>query len=549
MIGSHKNSCDSNMPENDRVRRAKSLDDIYLGGYPDFQTIATRVNTDEGFYGCIKEIHINNNHIVFSLQHQHGSYQWNSSHFHQKWKQLVNGLKQHNMIGIHIAPCLNWCHKSTCLNGGECVELHDFTDTETCICLPGYSGDKCEKYSPVEVPHFSFNSSLEIPVPTRQDHHTNLRVILKASSLDGLILYLGISLPSSSGFLSLGLDDGHVVFKVVIVQSTFHVKIRSPDRINPNKWTLILATHAGDRGYLKVSHQAPTHFIGLAPDESINKTRLYLGRDPHNDGSGLAEARRSFTGCLHLVQMNNHIIDLYGPGVSGINIANCSVCEKLNEPCLNGGQCMPGKDSSYTCGCREPFTKTQCKDGQVLHFTGRNYVHYKDKKVLDRLVGDRTDVYLEIRTTCPNGLIFWSGNMQKKPSGSTLVLGNFLTLGFENGVLRLYYDLGAKEVQINYTETRLFDGNWHLIMMTRVKEDVQMIIDREKYVNSTGPGYYYSLDTELLYLGGMPDERLHTQGRFNSSFIGDIRKTNLKRGHNVTFLQQSHESDKVYQCG
>ncbi|GFO29610.1 hypothetical protein PoB_005611500 [Plakobranchus ocellatus] len=82
-----------------------------------------------------------------------------------------------------------------------------------------------------------------------------------------------------------------------------------------------------------------------------------------------------------------------------------------------------------------------------------------------------------------------------------------------------------------------------------MKGGIQMIIDREKLVQSTSPGSNYNLDSEILYLGGMPDERLHTQGRFHSSFIGDIRKTTLQRGPNVTFLQHSHESDKVYQCG
>ncbi|GFN93208.1 pikachurin-like [Plakobranchus ocellatus] len=409
-------------------------------------------------------------------------------------------------------------------------------------------------YSPVDVPHFSFNSSLEIPLARGKDQQANVRVIIKASSLNGFILHLGHSLPSGSGFLSLALEDGHVVFKIVTGQRKFQVK--SLGRVNPNKWTLVLAMYASNKGYLKVSDQALSRFNGLRNDASINMTRLtmrqnfsYLGRDPLNDGSELAEARRSFTGCLHLVRINDKNIDLYGPGVSGINLVNCSVCEKLNEPCLNGGQCMPGNDSSYTCGCSEPLSDTQCKDDQVLHFTGRNYVRYKDKKVFDNFVDDLKSVYLAIRTTCPNGLIFWSGNMQEKPSGPTSVLRDFLALGLGNGVLRLYYDLGAGEVQANYSETRLFDGNWHLIMLLKTKEGVNMIIDREIYVKSTAPGSDYDLDSEYLYLGGMPDERLHTQGRFNSSFIGDIRKTNLKRGLNVTFLQHPHDPDNVYQCG
>ncbi|GFO30284.1 pikachurin-like [Plakobranchus ocellatus] len=327
--------------------------------------------------------------------------------------------------------------------------------------------------SPVEVPHFSFNSSLEIPMPSRKYHHTKLRLIMKASSPDGLILYLGHSLPSGRGFFSLALKDGYAVFTIVTGRRI--VQIKSPDRLNPNKWTLVLATHIGDSGYIKVSDQVVIHFSGLENNTNINYTRLnlkensfYLGRDPRNDGSKLDETnRRSFTGCLQLVAINDEIIPLSGPKVSGINIFNCSVCEKLNEPCLNGGQCIPGKDSSYTCGSSKRLSNIQCKDVQGLRFTGKNFVRYKDKEILDKLVGERTDVHLEIRTTCPNGLIFWSGNMHKKTSESTSVVRDFLALGLESGVLRLYYDLGAGEAQANYTKTRLFDGNWHFIKIIR----------------------------------------------------------------------------------
>ncbi|GFN93210.1 neurogenic locus notch protein 1, partial [Plakobranchus ocellatus] len=79
---------------NDRVGNAISHDNIYLGGYSDFSAIARKVHTEKGFHGCIKEIHINNNQIVFSLQQPHNFNRWNTLNFLRKWKQLGKGLKQ-----------------------------------------------------------------------------------------------------------------------------------------------------------------------------------------------------------------------------------------------------------------------------------------------------------------------------------------------------------------------------------------------------------------------------------------------------------------------
>ncbi|GFO30271.1 heparan sulfate proteoglycan 2, partial [Plakobranchus ocellatus] len=129
---------------NDSVGNAISYDDIYLGGYSDFSAIAKRVHTEKGFHGCIKEIHINNNQIVFNIQKQHNSIRWDAVNFRRNWERLVKGLKQ-KVLGKHLDSCNTYCSRTTCLNGGECVEYHEIFKLTPCSCLPGYTGNKCEK--------------------------------------------------------------------------------------------------------------------------------------------------------------------------------------------------------------------------------------------------------------------------------------------------------------------------------------------------------------------------------------------------------------------
>ncbi|GFO37234.1 pikachurin-like [Plakobranchus ocellatus] len=531
----------------DSAAKIAWYDGIYLGGYPKFRYIARKVRSDEGFYGCIKEIQINDIQIVFSLQHQHNAYvkRWNSYkptllHFQKKWKEFVKSFN-YLIIARRLAFCEVPCFDTTCLNGGQCVEKISSFKYPLCICLPGYTGASCKKYSPVEIPHFSSKSSLELPVPKKADI-TEIKVVMKASSLYGLILHLGYlhlgyPLPHAHEFFTLALEDGYVVFKIVVGRKNKQVK--SPDRVNPNKWTMVRTQLSGIKGYLKVSGQAFKKFDGLGKDTNITQTitgnSFYLGRNPFINGSELDKAQRSFTGCVHLVEINGESIDFSGPGVSGINVANCSMCDRLNEPC-RGGQCIPGENGSYTCGCRVPLSNTQCKDGQSLHFTGRNYLRYKDQELLDKL---SNDIQLEIRTTCPDGLIFWSGNIDKQTPDLMQNTTDFMALGFQDGELWFFYDLGSGEYQIKYNESRLFDGNWHFIKVIRSGKYASLVIDHNKYLEEISPDGE-SLDTYFFYLGGVPDKRLHTPGRFHSSFIGDIRETNLKLGLSLNFLQHSH---------
>ncbi|GFO37254.1 pikachurin [Plakobranchus ocellatus] len=494
----------------DRAGKAVWYDIIYLGGYPKFRHIARKVRSDEGLYGCIKEIQINNVQIVFSLQQQQNAYvpSWNSyeptlSHFQNKWKEFVKSFN-YVMVGRRLGPCKTSCFDTTCLNGGECIEKIGYFKNPKCICLPGYSGATCKKYSPVEIPHFSSNSSLEISVPTITGDDNKLRVIMKTLTFDGHILYVSHTLASGRGFISLALEDGYVVLKIVTGRKNHQVK--SPNRVIPNKWTFVETKLYSSIGHLKVSGQALHNFDGLGEDTNIHHTlrgNSYLGRDPFIDGSELDEAQRSFTGCVQLVEINGESIDISGRGVSGINVANCSMCDRLNEPC-RGGQCIPGENSSYACRCREPTSKGDCKDGHSLHFTGRNYLRYIDQEVLGK---PSNDIQLEIRTTCPNGLIFWTGIIDEQVPDLWWGVKDFMALGFEDGVLRLHYDLGFGEAQMNYNESRLFDGNWHFIKVVRKGKYATLVIDHNKYLEGIARSGE-TLDTYFFYLGHLRTEML-----------------------------------------
>ncbi|RMB89711.1 hypothetical protein DUI87_33908 [Hirundo rustica rustica] len=100
---------------------------------------------------------------------------------------------------------------------------------------------------------------------------------------------------------------------------------------------------------------------------------------------------------------------------------------------------------------------------------------------------------------------------------------DFLGLGLKDGHLVFSYQLGSGEATIT-SEDPVNDGEWHRVSVTREGRRGQLQVDGEEPVSGESPGSNIMANTEgSVYVGGAPDPRTLTAGKFSSGLSGCVR--------------------------
>ncbi|KAM3922273.1 basement membrane-specific heparan sulfate proteoglycan core protein isoform 4-T4 [Leptodactylus fuscus] len=223
---------------------------------------------------------------------------------------------------------------------------------------------------------------------------------------------------------------------------------------------------------------------------------------------------------------------------------------QINNPCINGGTCKENK-----CHCPEGFSGTYCERGAAaanlddgVHegsggndapgvygssFSGDSYI-VLPRQMFPRSRPDTPEtIELELRTTATDGVILWQGmegfwlehdlhdtNQEEKEQGRER---DFISLGLQDGHLLFSYQLGSGEAKI-LTEDPINDGEWHKITAIREGKSGSVHIDGEEVITGSSPGKNIMVDTKAkVYLGGAPDVKQMTGGKFSTGITGCIK--------------------------
>jgi hypothetical protein len=144
-------------------------------------------------------------------------------------------------------PAPSPCSSSPCLGGGSC-ESHD--GTFTCYCGVGRWGQFCQKVVKRSrrgqlVAQFSGQSYVKLRSVATAGPRTSIRVKMRTSSKDGVILFSSLDSDQNSGNLSLSLVGGHVQFRYHLGED--HLVLQSPYQVTLGSWhNLVLQTYHGD---------------------------------------------------------------------------------------------------------------------------------------------------------------------------------------------------------------------------------------------------------------------------------------------------------------
>jgi dystroglycan 1 len=471
------------------------------------------------------------------------------------------------------------CFPGACGDRGTCYDLPGGRGYR-CACPVGKTGERCERGISVTEP--AFNRTSYIAYPTMEDAlmQTTIELVVKPRSLGpALLLYNAAGDDGRGDFISLIISsDGHVEFR--FDSGSGPAVIRSTEALAVDRWTTIVAERNEVDGSLSLNGGvAVKGTSGVSPGTSIGlnlKAPMYIGGvEASVRVNPRAGAERGFHGCISQMKIKGRDIDLINSAIASEDIVDCGnaaaarPCDK--RPCENGGQCLERNGgSSYTCICPADFTGTDCESevnicstrnpcrngaecvatgdaadafyckcpigytGRTCNFEstirtsaqyeGTGYVELP-KALLPHTNNKAEEVIeLAIRTSAPDGLIFWHGQRPDVPGSGK----DFLAIAVQDGHVVFSFELGSGTANVTSAE-RVDDGRPHLITATRTGKYGGLTIDGFSFAEGESEGAMTTLNAiGNIYLGGVPAPALMTGGRFLAAFTGCITEVYIQ---------------------
>ncbi|XP_072465307.1 basement membrane-specific heparan sulfate proteoglycan core protein isoform X4 [Notamacropus eugenii] len=312
---------------------------LYLGGVEPSVAVPPAANVSAHFHGCIGEVSVNGKRLdmTYSFLGSHGVGQCydNSPCERQPCQNgatcmpageyefqclCLDGFK-----GDHCEHAENPCLlPEPCLHGGTCQGAR-------CLCPPGFTGPRCQKSrGPPEADwHLEGSGGNDAPGQYGAYFHDGgylsfpshvfprslpsvpetIELEVRTNTPNGLLLWQGVeSREEGKDFISLGLQDGHLIFSYQLGSGEAH--IISEDPINDGEWHKVTAFREGRSGSIQVDGDELVSGQSPGPNVAVNtKGSIYIGGAP--DTATLTGGRFDvgITGCI-----KNLVLHCASPG-------------------------------------------------------------------------------------------------------------------------------------------------------------------------------------------------------------------------------------------
>ncbi|XP_070304095.1 basement membrane-specific heparan sulfate proteoglycan core protein isoform X14 [Salvelinus sp. IW2-2015] len=366
---------------------------MYLGGVPNIEIVPKALNISDMFNGCVGEVSINGKKVdlSYSFTESMAIVQCKDNSPCDR-NPCLNGARcmhsaeyeyqclcKDGFEGERCEVVRDTCQSSDqCQNGGSCVNGH-------CVCPLGFNGPICGQSqvssfaealwnlegsggndAPIEyAAQFYDNGYLALPKTifprSGPDAPETIEMELKVntSSKEGLILWQGVEPFNGAShfrkmhaskkvstspkhlelgdqgkgkdFISLGLQNGHLVFSYQLGSGESQIQSREP--INDGRWHKVTAVRTGKQGYIQID--GATIQRGQSQGKSImvnTKGNVYLGGAPDISAMTGGKFSSGLTGCVRNLSLMNarpgdqpaRPIELQAAAENGINVGRCS---------------------------------------------------------------------------------------------------------------------------------------------------------------------------------------------------------------------------------
>ncbi|XP_072523264.1 neurexin 1a isoform X6 [Salminus brasiliensis] len=404
-------------------------------------------------------------------------------------------------------------------NGMSYIDLCKNGDIDYCE-LNAMIGYKSIVADPVT---FKSRSSY-VTLPTLQAYYSmHLFLQFKTTSPDGLILY---NRGDGNDFIVVELVKGYLHYVSDLGNGAHLIKGNSNTPLNDNHWhNVMISRDTNNLHTVKIDTKITTQTTMGAKNLDL-KGDLFVGgvsKEMYKDLPKLVHSKEGFQGCLASVDLNGRLPDLLSDALTTIGQVDrgcegpSTTCQE--DSCSNQGVCLQQWEG-FTCDCSmTSFGGPLCNDAGTTYIFGRDggLIVYtwppndRPSTRADRLaVGFSTqqkDAVL-VRVDSSSGL------------------GDYLQLQIEKGNIRVVFNVGTDDINIEETSKFVNDGKYHIVRFTRSGGNATLQVDDLPVIERYPTG---NIDNERLAiarqripyrLGRVVDEWLLDKGRqltiFNS---------------------------------
>ncbi|XP_052347971.1 neurexin-1a-like isoform X10 [Oncorhynchus keta] len=411
------------------------------------------------------------------------------------------------------------------LNGMPYVDLCKNGDIDYCE-LNAVIGYKTIVADPVT---FRSRSSY-VTLPTLQAYYSmHLFLQFKTTSPDGLVLY---NRGDGNDFIVVELVKGYLHYVSDLGNGAHLIKGNSNSPLNDNHWhNVLISRDTNNLHTVKIDTKVTTQTTMGAKNLDL-KGDLYVGgvaKEMYRDLPKLVHSREGFQGCLATVDLNGRLPDLLADalattgqverGCEGTHTHTGPSTTCQEDSCASQGVCLQQWEG-FSCDCSmTSFGGPLCNDA------GTTYIFGRDGGVI---------VYTwppnERPSTRADRLALGFSTQQKHATllrvDSASGLGDYLQLQIDKGNIRVVFNVGTDDINIEETAKSVNDGKYHIVRFTRSGGNATLQLDDLPIIERYPSG---NIDNERLAiarqripyrLGRIVDDWLLDKGRqltiFNS---------------------------------
>ncbi|CAL8365001.1 unnamed protein product [Lota lota] len=386
--------------------------------------------------------------------------------------------------GEAVCDCSNSGYKgSYCQEGTD--EVWGGGPSETCVSAPGSPGQAESVATFKGNEFFSYNLS-QTPIQSSLDEIT---LSFRTLQRNGLLLHTG----RSADYVNLSLRNGALWLVINLGSGAFEALVEpAAGKFNDNGWHDVRVTRNLRQvtilvdGILTTTGYTQEDYTMLGSDDLF-----YIGGSQNTADLPGSPVSNNFMGCLKDVVYKNNEFRLELSRLAEQRHPKVGIHGDLAFRCEN-------------VEALEPVTF----DSPAAYLT------------LPRWNTKRTGaISFDFRTTEPSGLLLFGQGSRRASAPDRKPRADYFSMELLDGFLYLLMDMGSGSIKMKASSLRLTDGEWCHVDFQREGRKGFISVNSLSLPFAANEGSeILDLDGEM-YLGGLPEDRLQSQGPSQQGLI------------------------------